>query len=341
MTALSTSLISQYLCTTGMETRAENRIENREARTGQSLRFSRHFFFAPSIFQLLSSSFFFALLLSSMFYFLTSAITAAEGSRVDLKREGMFGVRVLLESREPVNAYDIVLLYDQNLVAVDGVDLGGSIMTVQPMPIKAEQGKIIIKGGSTVPFAGEQGVIASIRFRPLTEGSFSVVVDTADIYKADGQGTKQLAERTMLPLSVTRGSIESYARVSGDIRDTVPPVIVAAVIEENPLQYGEQMVIFAATDEGSGIARYEARDRSWFNWSDWREVSLPYPIDKGVWSVQLKALDYAGNDALATVYELRGALKKFGGLFVLLIILVGLLIRSISRRREVYLKSRS
>jgi hypothetical protein len=101
-------------------------------------------------------------------------------------------------------------------------------------------------------------------------------------------------------------------------------------IQANPLQYGERLLVFQAMDKETGVARYEARERSWLTWSDWREAFNPFPLNASAWEIQIKAVDYNDNFALATVYQLSNAIWKAAAC----IIILGLVLLGIKKLRK-------
>lgn len=246
------------------------------------------------------------------------------GPRIQLVRDGNFGVRILVHAPDPVNAYDVELSYDESLVAIEEVNTANSIISVLPRPIRAAGGGIVIKGGSTTPFQGEAGELARIKLRPVGEGVALFSVVKAVAYAADGAGTLVALTTEPFGLRVTPGSFIAYEQALPELaasRDQSPPEITTAVIEENPLQFGERLLVFAAKDQETGVARYEARDRAWITWSPWREALNPYPVGDDAWAIQLKAVDNGGNASLATVYQFENALGK-----ILVVLLSGILL---------------
>lgn len=275
-------------------------------------------------------------LLLAVYCFMFAPTASAAAPRVYLERVGSFGVRVLLDSDEPVNAYDIQIAFDRSVVTIDSLDASRSIVTVVPAPISSYDGVIPIKGGSTKAFSGTRGELLSFTLKPLTTGVVEFVVSKAEAYLADGKGTKLALQSASLPMRVTSASLLAYteAEQSGLLgpEDREPPQITTIEIQANPLNYGERLVVFQAMDKETGVARYEARERSWLAWSAWRTAFNPYPLDPGAWQIQIKAVDYNNNIALATVYQLGNALwKTVVGIVLLALILFG--IRALVKRK--------
>lgn len=260
---------------------------------------------------------------------ITTSAYAVTSPRVYFERVGNFGVRLLIDSDEPVNAYDIHAKFNTSIAGVDAIDASRSIVTVLPAPIKTDDGEIIIRGGSTQAFSGTRGELLTIQLKPKSTGVIDFTVTEATAYRANGEGTPLTLQKGVLSLRVTRDSIIAYehAKANGllSASDNVPPQITTIEIQGNPLRYGERLVVFQAMDKETGIARYEARERSWLTWSAWREAFNPYPPDPGAWEIQIKAIDYNNNFALATVYQLGNAIwKALVSILLLALLLLGI-----------------
>lgn len=253
---------------------------------------------------------------------LTIPAKAAVSNRIYFERTGAFGIKVLIASDNPINAYDIRLQFDPALVAIESLDTSHSIVTVTPQPIRIVDNQIVIKGGSTSAFSGSAGELLTLFLKPVNAGDFEFTVAKATVYAADGKGTAVTTAGEHFAIRVTPETFIAYAAskaAAPATEDIEPPTILIAEVKENPLNYGERLLVFQATDEASGISRYEARDREWFTWSNWRQAFNPYPIGESAWQIQLKAIDNNGNTTLASVYQFNNALLKI----VLIIILLG------------------
>lgn len=260
------------------------------------------------------------------------SVRAAE-PRVYFERSGNFGLRVLIDSEAPVNAYDIEIAYNEAVAQIETFDTSKSVVTVLPQPISVRDGRIVIKGGSTQAFSGNGGELLALTLRPISEGILQMAVLRGTAYQADGAGTPLGLAGGQFALRVTPDSFAAYEQsrvVLAESLDSEPPKIATVSVEENPLNYGERLVVFTAFDQQSGVARYEARDLLWFRWSPWRPAVNPYPVTPGAWAIQLKAIDYSGNTSLATVYQFGNAIWKVG---IALIVAIGALWFVLRRRR--------
>ena len=278
----------------------------------------------------------FGIALISLLMMVSGPAAAQVAPRVYLEREGAFGIRLLIDSSVSVNAYNVRVTYDSTIVEIASVDTSHSIATILPQPIIAAGGQIRVRGGSTTAFQGTAGILATFLLKPVGEGVAEFIVTEAVAYQADGSGVPlALDQAAPLPLRITPGTFTSYAQAQASgavsVSDIEAPKIIVAAVQENPLNYGEHLLVFQAKDEQSGVARYEARDKSWFAWSAWREAVNPYPIGSGAWAVQLKAVDNRGNFALATVYQFGNAIWKAG----LMVVLLGIILMSwLSTRKK-------
>ncbi len=261
------------------------------------------------------------LLFTSFFFAFSSARAATAGPRVYIERVGAFGAQILIDSETPVNAYAVSIRYNPAIVEVDRVKTSESLITITPRPFEFGNGSIVLRGGSTSPFSGERGILAELSLRPVGEGVVIFDIVDATAYTADGTGNPIALSHEELPLRVTADSFGSYGEASRQLAittaDILPPVLIDIRVAENPLSAGSRLIVFAASDDDSGVSRYEARDKVWLSWSPWRAAVNPYPVDDGAWSVQLKAIDNEGNATLATIYNAGPAFYKGLGLIVL------------------------
>jgi hypothetical protein len=275
--------------------------------------------------------------LSLACYFSISVARAEVSSpRVYIERVGSFGAKIFIDTAVPVNAYNVSIRYNPAIVEVDRVNTSESLITITPRPFSFGGGAIMLRGGSTNSFSGERGVLAELSLRPVGKGVVVFDVVEAIAYTADGTGNPIALAHESVPLRVTADSFGAYDNAREQLAivdaDVVPPVLIDIRVAENPLAQSGRLIVFAATDKDSGVARYEARDREWLSWSSWREAVNPYPVESGAWSVQLKAIDNDGNATLATVYNAGPALYKGLGLLTLAwLVLRG--VRFLVRRR--------
>lgn len=254
--------------------------------------------------------------------FVLPAAASAALPRISAFQDGSFSVRISLNSADPVNAYDLALSYPSNLVEILRIDTSRSIVTILAKPIKAKDGEIVIKGGSTTPFTGADGEIATIYLRPIAAGTVNLTLTKGLVYAADGQGTALSAQFSTRPIAVTTSSLNRYevAAGSGTVlpADTEPPRITSARLEVNPLESdAPPLIILEGADSETGIREFRVRTVSWAWWSPWQEAINPYPLSGGEWAIEVMAIDNSANVATTLMYRPSVAALKLGALAVL------------------------
>lgn len=108
----------------------------------------------------------------------------------------VFSVNVFLNSlQSPVNAISGELSYPKDLLEVERVSLAGSILSVwlEEPTLEEDTGHIRFSGGLTQPgFKGAQGLVFSLSFRALGEGTASITWEKSEVLANDGKGSPVL-----------------------------------------------------------------------------------------------------------------------------------------------------
>lgn len=101
-----------------------------------------------------------------------------------------FYVDVGVFAHQPVNAVDLTITYPEDLVFVEAVDVGTSVITLWTETPYAKDGKIHIRGGTfRKGFIGEHPV-ARIKVRGDKSGVARLVLDDSQLIAGDGKGTE-------------------------------------------------------------------------------------------------------------------------------------------------------
>jgi len=256
----------------------------------------------------------------------------------DIDFAGDVVIDVLLDSLAPVNAYDIVFKYPENLIALEYVNMADSLINVIPEKIIGDEfGRIVIRGGSTAAFMGERGLIARLHFKASAIGASTIGFISSRIYLADGSGTvtesiayhaKQFEiaglKKEAMPDEVVSIPIDDTGKVETSFVDTVNPKILMMEIVEDPFDKTNILLVFDGRDSESGILHYLVRERRWLMFGQQNRVDNPYSINSGTWAVELVVVDNFGNEARKTVYR-WGALG-WKVLFILVLVLAILIV---------------
>lgn len=101
-----------------------------------------------------------------------------------------FVIEVTAFAHIPINAVDIVLSYPEDVMEVEGIDTGTSVITLWTKDPYAEDGSIYLSGGTFKKgFIGEH-TIARIKAKALVPGEAKVAIRNTQLIAGDGLGTE-------------------------------------------------------------------------------------------------------------------------------------------------------
>jgi hypothetical protein len=237
-------------------------------------------------------------------YFEANDKTLAPGSEIS--------VDVFLTSAAAINVIDLEINYS-NLEFLNFNDANSIIDIWQNKPKTSTSGVIQLEGGLTQPFTGQAGEIIKLNLRLPHPGLAQLSFNKADVYLANGLGTKVQSQTSPLSISVISGA---PLKTLNQPKDTTPPTLNVEVAE-NPIEKSN-LVIFDTRDRESGIKANYFREVSWFFWSDWQTVNSPLQLPTNAWAFQIKTLDNQNNAATQTVYVKEEIIRKIIYLVVLI-----------------------
>lgn len=248
-----------------------------------------------------------------------------------------FIVWVKIDSDKPVNAYDIVLKFPDNLVHFKRYDTNNSIVDFWKKIDLISQNEIVLQGGSIKPFQGENGQIIALIFEAIKPGSDNFIFEKAAAYLADGKGT--LADDIFIhnvPLNISQVGVEGKKEAGFLVatstnslvkKDNTPPEIITFKLTDNPFDPKQLLLIFETKDD-SGMIKHFVRIKKWIKWSPFYEIKNPYAFSKNVWALQFLAVDNSNNFTEKTIYR-KEILAKNLLFLIILIIFFGFVIKKI------------
>ncbi len=136
------------------------------------------------------------------------------------------------------------------------VETGGSAFSLWPVvPTYSEKEKIIrFTGGSVVPVT-EESLVFRMRIFSETPNDISVSWLGGSLYRNDGEGTAVGVSSRSLAVSLTEAEPN---QISASSLDFIPPHFEALEVSSDPdVQEGKYFLSFHATDDVSGILKYE------------------------------------------------------------------------------------
>ena len=237
-------------------------------------------------------------------------------------------------------------LYVDIMLDPEGVSINGVEQTITFTPstlsfVRAEDGSSIVALWMERPTV----VSGSIELAGIIPNGFSGLIDPFDtaerrpgkivrlVFAVSGVGNAAVSTHTTLTRNDGEGSIEPVAdaRVTFATTaiatqtytpsDTIPPVLVASRTQDPALFDGKYALVFSATDQGSGVAYVEVKEKK----HSWKKVSSPYLLEDQTdnATLQVRAVDYAGNDTIVAIGTVMPLNTVASYVFFALLLIVG------------------
>lgn len=269
----------------------------------------------------------------------------AVSEKESITKNESFNVQLRLEnSGESINAAEISLEFSSDLLTLQGINDGGSIINFwieKPQEVTAEKCLTgitncgIIKMSGLIPggFVGD-GLLATLTFKAQKEGIANLFFNryTSKVF-LDRPDAKP-AEVIYQPLEIKAEG--EGAEENKLILDYFPPESFDIILSKTKLALGNKWFIsFSTQDKGSGISRYEIKEKflGLFN-GRWKRGESPYVLeDQWLLSViKVKAVDNVGLEMEETLIPKRLIRFYIASALALLALLVFLLVRKIKKR---------
>lgn len=194
------------------------------------------------------------------------------------------------------------------------VETGGSLLLIWPTPPQYSVTEKIIRFSGGVPggFSNE-GLLFRLRLTSAVAGKTSINWINGTAYLNDGQGTLEPISARSLAVNLIEQSITAGTEISPD--KTAPQFEYTDIGQDKNTYDGKIFLSFQATDDLSGVARYEVK-----------EGSVVTVVTSGVYILQdqsrrtpisITAYDQAGNKI-----ETKIPAKIFWAKYVIIILLV-------------------
>jgi len=137
----------------------------------------------------------------------------------NIAQEQQFIIDVRAHAHIAINAIDVVIEYPENMLIIESIDTGRSVITLWTEEPYARDGNIYLRGGTfRGGFLGEHP-IARIKARAVSEGEARVVVRDIQMIAGDGRGTNvqvsdSLYDSVKIVVSGTDGTLSAKAEIS-------------------------------------------------------------------------------------------------------------------------------
>jgi hypothetical protein len=117
-----------------------------------------------------------------------SSYVAISTETDSVTRDQIFFIDVRIMAHVPVNALDLVISYPEDMIEVQNIDTGRSVLTLWPKEPYAENGNIYLRGGTLRKgFIGEHPV-ARIKARAKEAGDAHIFIKDTRLVAGDGTG---------------------------------------------------------------------------------------------------------------------------------------------------------
>ena len=202
-------------------------------------------------------------------------------------------VTLLIDSDTAVNSFSGTLSYPATLLEPESVSDGNSIVSVWLDHPQVDKSQLTFTGFTPGGFSGRGGKLFSVIFRAKAAGSGSVSLVDGEVLRSDGQGTKE--PLTGSPLRLLIGD-QARGGFAASIDRDAPEAFTPYTATDLELFNGQTYLAFSAADKGSGIDRYEVRERRLPLPTLWQVTDSPYLIrDQYLTSdVEIRAVDGQG-----------------------------------------------
>jgi len=238
-----------------------------------------------------------------------------------------------------LNTQDDALNAAEGSVVLSGLEVvsvstGGSAMSLWPVEPKYSLSSRSIEFAGGLPgsiAAGEDVPLFTIVAKAPSAGSYQVSVGSARAFKSDGRGTPVAIAASSKTVSVGTGPGTAMTEVKDA---TAPQFVSVEVGQDQSLFDGRRYLTFFATDDNSGVSRYQVKE-GWLG--RYKDAERYYVLadqeqSKTLW---VRATDADGNSVTKKIPSAhpQSAWKMIaGGILVVLALL--LMYRSHKKKRQ-------
>lgn len=275
--------------------------------------------------------------------FLGSTITAdAQSMMIDtagkeLRLNDTTVLKVYLNTNDQeINAIDGKMKID-GPVEIVSMNTAGSVMQFWPGKPSWDKNYVSYVGGSPDPVFGTKLKLFNIALRPISSGRVKITFEDNRVFLSDGEATSIKLDPESQIIEILGGSItrtNELAQIIADDKD-LPNEFRIEIGKDNTTFDGQYFLSFNATDDDSGVQRYEVKEgnnpriRTGTTYI-LQDQSLKTPVT-------VYAIDNAGNER-AIEFEYRKPISIFtiilSAVALLLLIYTTLYLYSLRKSRQ-------
>jgi hypothetical protein len=223
-------------------------------------------------------------------------------SEINLNSQFIVDLMLNTEKNEVINAVEGVVSFDSNLIELEEIRDGNSIINFWIERPENNNNQIAFAGIIPGGYNSLPGSIFSLVFRANDVGAGTITMNDFRALLHDGLGSEVAANK----LNISNFSFSIVADDSSPaqidkIYDKLPPEIFSPVISQDINIFDNKFIlVFATQDKGSGIDYYLVKESPSFILSSfykWKKADSPYILqDQSLLSyIYVKAVDRNGN----------------------------------------------
>lgn len=229
-------------------------------------------------------------------------------------------LKVMIDTEgKEINAVEGVLKFTST-VDITSINTGGSIFDLWTRKPSVEADTISFTGGTTAGVYGKSLKLFTIAIKPSSTKTIEISLEKATTYLNDGKGTEIITSGQTIKIPVQVSATPKNELASLINEDKTPPSPFKIELGKDSSVYdGKYFISFYATDEDSGINRYEIIENDQPLVRSGNTYILQNQNLSGF--VTVKAIDNAGNERIQTL-ELQSRLPWMNILLLIISVLV-------------------
>ncbi|MBI3588895.1 MAG: hypothetical protein HY093_00565 [Candidatus Liptonbacteria bacterium] len=255
-----------------------------------------------------------------------------EGPEGMLGAGSEFSVKVLVDSKEALNAYAFSIDYPAEKLEVVSVNDAGTILDIRKdQPEAPFSSPLKFSGAGFKSFSGKAGLLFRINFRVIEVGSSLLTFSESKAYLADGKGTLIVPEVRILKVEAKEGILGSTPEV---VNDKTPPSFEKLALVPDPINSGQKLLTFLVKDDVSGVRDVSLQSKRWLWWEEIKKISNPAAVSNSTWAVRVRVSDNTGNISEKIIYDWGVLARNLWPLILIMFFAIILVINRIFRRKR-------
>lgn len=244
-----------------------------------------------------------------------------------------FDLKIVLDTENPVNAYQVAMSFDPEILEVINTNDAASIIDImRDQPKVYEDGRVTFSGASLNPFVGGDGLLLTLNMRVKEEGVGNFTFQDSFVYLANGKGTK-------VRIVSGGGRVEAQEGVAAQkeakIVDEAPPSVLNLSITNDPINPDQKLLGFLVKDNSTGVKQTYLQYRQWLRWSEPLVAQNPTALPKNAWAVKFQAIDNTGNIIEKVVYDWKAFIYYDLLILILALLAIGIVLNRTFRKKRV------